>query len=283
MRPARLLALAGLALAALLVPATADASGVPADPLAYLGRNATVAGTAWWRDPATGQVVVAADGTVGGAELSRLTAAVHHVRGALVREPGVLAKHTAGGDPFYTSMGRCAIGFNARSSTGVYYFLTSAHCVSGVGGTVWADAGHTVVLGTVVAASPGSDTGVVRYTNDSISKPGTVNLYNGSYVDITGAGNAYVGQSVKRAGPTTGVHSGTVQALNVTVNYAEGTVYGLIKTNVCAEAGDSGGPLWSGTTALGTLSGGSGNCASGGTTFYAPVTGSLSAWGLTIY
>ena len=46
-----------------------------------------------------------------------------------------------------------------------------------------------------------------------------MNLYNGSVQDITTARNAVVGEPVKRSGSTTGVHSGTVQALNQTVNY----------------------------------------------------------------
>ena len=33
------------------------------------------------------------------------------------------------------------------------------------------------------------------------------------------------------------------------MNYAEGTVTGLIRTNVCAEGGDTGGPLFAGTVA----------------------------------
>ena len=65
-------------------------------------------------------------------------------------------------------------------------------------------------------------------------------------------------------------------------------MYGLIRTNVCAEPGDSGGALVSnpgtGTrvTALGMTSGGSGNCTSGGTTFYQPVTEALSVYHLTL-
>ena len=88
---------------------------------------------------------------------------------------------------------------------------------------------------------------------------------------------------MKRSGSTTGVHSGTVTALNATVNYAEGTVTGLIRTNVCAEGGDSGGSLFAGTKALGLTSGGSGNCTTGGTTFFQPVTEALSAYGVSVY
>lgn len=57
----------------------------------------------------------------------------------------------------------------------------------------------------------------------------------------------------------------------------------LIQTTVCAEGGDSGGPLYDGTTALGLTSGGSGHCTSGGKTFFQPVREAANAYGVTIY
>ena len=57
----------------------------------------------------------------------------------------------------------------------------------------------------------------------------------------------------------------------------------MIQTNVCAEPGDSGGPLYDGTKALGITSGGSGDCRSGGTTFYQPVPEAASNYGVTVY
>ena len=86
-----------------------------------------------------------------------------------------------------------------------------------------------------------------------------------------------------RRGSTTGIHSGRVTALNATVNYPQGTVTGLIRTNICAEPGDSGGSLYAGTAALGLTSGGSGNCSSGGTTFFQPVTEALSVFGVSVF
>jgi streptogrisin D len=74
-----------------------------------------------------------------------------------------------------------------------------------------------------------------------------------------------------------------VTALNATVNYPQGTVTGLIRTTVCAEPGDSGGSLFASTAALGLTSGGSGNCSSGGTTFFQPVTEPLSVYGMQVY
>jgi streptogrisin B len=58
---------------------------------------------------------------------------------------------------------------------------------------------------------------------------------------------------------------------------------GLIQTNVCAEPGDSGGPLYDGTRALGLTSGGSGDCTSGGTTFFQPVREAANAYGVSVY
>ena len=118
----------------------------------------------------------------------------------------------------------------------------------------------------------------MRYSTSYTNHPGTV----GSQ-DITSAGTPAVGSTVTRRGSTTGIHSGTVQQLNATVNYAEGSVSGLIRTTVCAEGGDSGGSLYRGTTAFGLTSGGSGNCSSGGTTYFQPVTEALSVYGVSVY
>ena len=113
----------------------------------------------------------------------------------------------------------------------------------------------------------------MQYDNTSLSHPGGFT-----------AANAFVGEQVTRSGSTTGIHSGTVTALNVTVRYqGGGKVCGMIQTNVCAEPGDSGGPLYDGTKALGLTSGGSGNCSTGGTTFFQPVTEARSAYGVTLY
>ncbi|SCL54084.1 S1 family peptidase [Micromonospora chersina] len=248
-----------------------------------LERSAKIPGTAWWVDPATNQVVVSVDSTVTGAKLDKVKAAVARTDGAtrIVSEPGVLSKRLSGGQAIYTGGYRCSLGFNVRSGS-TYYFLTAGHCTN-LGSTWYSNSSQTTVLGSRAGTSfPGNDYGIVRYTNGS-TPPGNVYLYNGSYQDITTAGNAYVGQSVRRSGSTTGLRSGSVSATNATVNYAEGSVYGLIRTNVCAEGGDSGGSLFAGSTALGLTSGGSGNCSSGGTTYFQPVTEPLSVYGVSVY
>jgi len=233
-------------------------------------------GTAFAVDPISNQVVVSVDSTVTGLRLAQVRATVAKLgdKARLESVPGSLSVKISGGDAIYTSSARCSLGFNVRSGS-TYYFLTAGHCTN-IGST-WTNGSTT--LGTRAGTSfPGNDYGIVRYTNTTITKSGAV----GSQ-DITSAGTPAVGATVYRRGSTTGTHSGRVTALNSTVNYSQGSVSGLIRTTVCAEPGDSGGPLYSGTTALGLTSGGSGNCSSGGVTYFQPVTEPLSVYGVSVY
>ncbi|MEU8464445.1 S1 family peptidase [Streptomyces sp. NPDC029003] len=285
----RLLAVAaGLAaVAGIAAPTAASAdggdAGFTADRLAAAGASvlrADVAGTAWQTDPATGTVVVTADSTVTAADLARIRREAGPDAGALriERTPGKLRKLLSGGDAIYASSWRCSLGFNVRSGS-TYYVLTAGHCTDGAG-TWWTNSAHTSVVGTTTGSSfPTNDYGLIKYASNTPVPPGTV----GSQ-DITSAVNATNGMSVTRRGSTTGIHGGTVTGLNATVNYGGGdVVYGMIKTNVCAEPGDSGGPLYSGTRAVGLTSGGSGDCSSGGTTFFQPVVEALNAYGVSVY
>ncbi|MFF9071814.1 S1 family peptidase [Streptomyces sp. NPDC014735] len=277
---------AGLvALAALTVP-SAQADSATDSGAARLAAasdavlEADVAGTAWSVDPKSGTVVVSADRTVSQAEIERIKQSAGANADALriERTPGKLTKLLSGGDAIYAPGWRCSLGFNVRSGS-TYYFLTAGHCTDG--NPPWyTSSSQTTSIGPTVGSSfPTNDYGLVRYDNTSVPHDGTV----GS-VDITGAADATMGMSVTRRGSTTGTHSGSVTGLNATVNYGNGDiVYGMIKTNVCAEPGDSGGPLYSGSKAIGLTSGGSGNCSSGGTTYFQPVTEALSAYGVSVY
>ncbi|MFF4104935.1 S1 family peptidase [Streptomyces sp. NPDC001903] len=282
----RLLAVAaGLAaVAGLAAPTAASAdSGFSAARLAAAGasvQRADVAGTAWYTDPASGTLVVTADSTVSAADIARIRTEAGADAAALriERTPGKLRKLISGGDAIYTSGWRCSLGFNVRSGN-TYYVLTAGHCTDGAG-TWWTNSSHTTTVGSTVGSSfPTNDYGLIKYASSSPVPPGTV----GSQ-DITSAANATVGMSVTRRGSTTGTHGGSVTGLNATVNYGGGDiVYGMIRTNVCAEPGDSGGPLYSGTRAIGLTSGGSGDCTSGGTTFFQPAVEALNAYGVSVY
>ncbi|TXS44474.1 S1 family peptidase [Streptomyces sp. t39] len=291
-RGARLIAVASaLVAASALAAPSAMAEAAPAKAtvaqLAQAGEavlDADVAGTAWYTDQATGKVVVTVDSTVSAAEIATIKKEAGDRAGDLriERTEGTFNKLIAGGQAIYAGGGRCSLGFNVRSGS-TYYALTAGHCTE-IGSTWYTNSSNTTVLGSRAGTSfPTNDYGLIRHANASAAD-GRVYLYNGSYRDITAAGNARVGQSVQRSGSTTGLHGGTVTGLNATVNYGGGdVVYGMIQTNVCAEPGDSGGPLFSGTTALGLTSGGSGNCSSGGTTFFQPVTEALSAYGVSVF
>jgi streptogrisin B len=274
-----------IAAAALAVPAanadsvqTFSANELTAVSDAVL--DADVAGTAWHIDKATNTLVVTADSTVSKAETAQIKRAAGANAGAIriERTPGTFSKLISGGDAVYATSWRCSAGFNVRSGN-TYYFLTAGHCTDG--NPPWyTNSSRTTSIGPTAGSSfPGNDYGLVKYSNTSLAHPGAV----GS-VDITSAANATVNMSVTRRGSTTGTHSGRVTGLNATVNYGGGDiVYGMIRTNVCAEPGDSGGPLYSGSQAIGLTSGGSGNCSSGGTTFFQPVTEALSAYGVSVY
>lgn len=240
-------------------------------------RTADIAGTAWSVDPRSDTLEVNVDSRVTATQLAQLTKATAAYGSAVhvTRVTGTFSKLLSGGDAIYTDSWRCSVGFNVRSGS-TYYFLTAGHCTEGY--PDYYTSSNAYIGPTVGTSFPGNDYGIVRY-DTGVAHDGTV----GSQ-DITSAANAFVGESVKRRGSTTGIHSGTVQALNATVNYGNGEVVsGLIKTNVCAEPGDSGGSLYDGSKAIGLTSGGSGNCTSGGTTYFQPVTEALSAYGVSVY
>jgi streptogrisin B len=276
----RLLAVVAALAAATALAVPAAGAATPAPDAATLARVSDsvefsgVNGIAWHTDTATGRIVVTADSTVTPAALARLTAAAgaDAARLKVERISGTFSPRLSAGAAIYGGGYRCSLGFNVvKGST--YYFLTAGHC-GNIASTWYTNSGQSTVAGTTAGSSfPGNDYALVRYTNTSLSHPGGFT-----------AANAFVGEAVKRTGSTTGTHSGQVTALNATVRYSDGgTVNGLIQTTVCAEGGDSGGPLYDGTKALGLTSGGSGNCTSGGTTFFQPVTEALGRYGVAVF
>ncbi|MCG5442080.1 S1 family peptidase [Micromonospora sp. NIE79] len=262
--------------------AVPDRAAAPAADPAALLTGVRTPGAAWGLDPATGRMTLTLDDTVDPSELAAVRAVTDRAGVLLRREPGTLRPLIAGGQSIYGGGGaRCSLGANARSGS-TYYVITAGHCTTAAA-TWYADSAQTTVLGTRTATSyPTNDYGLIRYTG-RIAHPSAVYTYPG-LLTINGPGNASIGQAVCRSGSTTGVRCGTVTGLNQTVNYATGVIYGLIRTNICAEPGDSGGPLYVASTGriLGILSGGTGNCTAGGTTYYQPIAEVLAAYGLTL-
>ncbi|NUH36153.1 S1 family peptidase [Streptomyces samsunensis] len=250
-----------------------------------LKTEATIPGTSWSVDPKTNELRVTADSTVTGANWDTLESTVKSLgagMATLKKSTGEFKPFVAGGDAIFGGGARCSLGFNVTTDSGAPAFLTAGHC--GVAAEQWSDSQNGAAIGTVQDATfPGDgDFALVTYDDPNTEAPSAVNTGNQN-VDIVGAAEATVGQQVQRMGSTTGLNDGSVTGLDATVNYPEGTVSGLIQTDVCAEPGDSGGPLFNADgNAIGLTSGGSGDCTAGGETFFQPVTTALEAVGAQI-
>jgi streptogrisin B len=233
-----------------------------------------VRGVAWYVDATSNRVVVTADSSVSTGEVAAIKREAGTAAGVIQveRTTGVFRPLLSAGDAIYGNRYRCSLGFNVVSGS-TYYFLTAGHCGKSEK-TWWTSSNHSTLVGPTIGYSfPGDDYALVRYDNAAVTHPGGFTV-----------ADAFVGESVTRRGSTTGLHTGRVTALNVSVRYqGAGTVRGMIQTTVCAEPGDSGGPMYDGTKALGLTSGGSGDCRTGGTTFFQPVREAASAYGVSIY
>jgi streptogrisin C len=184
-----------------------------------------------------------------------------------------------GADPYFISLdggtARCSIGFSVEGG-----FVTAGHC--GAPGDKTFDQAQGAMGEVKASVFPGdNDEGFVTVTGGQTPQP-FVNDFQGNLLPVAGSTESPIGAAVCRSGSTTGTHCGTIEATNQTVVYPEGAVTGLTRTNVCAEAGDSGGPWLSGDQAQGVTSGGSGDCTVGGETFFQPVNEILAINNLTL-
>ncbi|MFE7507503.1 S1 family peptidase [Promicromonospora sp. NPDC057488] len=282
MRLAVLAMVLGLMAPATAAPAQAVDSDEPTDAeLAELHAaigESEVEGVAWYTDKAAGEVVVMADSTVTGGERNDVRRAAGDKIGALdlQRLEGEFRPVRQPGSPGATIQGsgtRCSLGFNVRRGPKLY-LITAGHCGNDVASWRIGRKNTQKIGPTVKSRFPGGDYALVRYDSRSLVRPS-------GFVP----GKAYVGRKVTRVGSTTGKHSGVVTAVGVTVRYPGGDlVRNLIQTNICAEPGDSGGPLSSGRHALGITSGSAGgNCPAPGLSLYQPIKPVLEAYGVQFY
>ncbi|MGW4549773.1 S1 family peptidase [Streptomyces violaceorubidus] len=250
-----------------------------------LKSEASIPGTSWAIDPRTNRILVTADSTVTGERWDRLESTVEGLGSGMAtvrKSAGTFKTFASGGDAVFGGGARCSLGFNVTAGDGSPAFLTAGHC--GVAADQWSDAQGGQPVATVdQAVFPGEgDFALVTYDDPATEAPSEVNLGDQT-LPISRAAEAAVGQEVFRMGSTTGLADGRVLGLDATVNYPEGTVTGLIQTDVCAEPGDSGGSLFTRDgLAIGLTSGGSGDCTVGGETFFQPVTTALDAVGATL-
>ncbi|GGZ91860.1 S1 family peptidase [Streptomyces echinoruber] len=239
-------------------------------------------GVAAWRvDPRVNRVVVDVVASHrSDNDVKAFVAAARHAGPVQVRPvdaaPRTFAAGTVGGDPYYTGNVRCSIGFSVQGG-----FVTAGHCAQpGAAVNGW----DGTFVGTFQGSSfPDNDYAWVSVGSGWWTVP--VVLGWGTVPDqlVRGSAEAPVGASVCRSGSTTHWHCGTILARNETVNYSQGAVHELTKTNVCAEPGDSGGSFISGDQAQGVTSGGWGNCSSGGETWFQPVNEILNRYGLRLH
>ncbi|MFG3494681.1 S1 family peptidase [Streptomyces sp. NPDC047928] len=250
--------------------------------MATLEAEAKITGTSWGLDPRTNQIAVEADQSVSARDMAKLRKVAASLDGAVrvSRVPGVFQREVAGGDAIYGGGSRCSAAFNVTKN-GVRYFLTAGHCTN-ISSTWSATSGGASIGVREGTSFPTNDYGIVRYTT-SDNTGGRVNLYTGSYQDIASAADAVVGQSINKSGSTTRVTSGRVTAVNVTVNYSSGPVYGMVRTTACSAGGDSGGAHFLGSVALGIHSGSSGCTGTEGSAIHQPVREALAAYGVAVY
>ncbi|MFR9728549.1 alpha-lytic protease prodomain-containing protein [Saccharopolyspora sp. MS10] len=230
--------------------------------------------TGWYVDSASNKVVLTAATGSGAQAADFVRSSGVDAQAVRVVEsteaPRVLADVIGGNAYMIGSGARCSVGFSVEGG-----FVSAGHCGNEGDST-------SSPSGTFAGSSfPGNDYSYVEVASGETPQP-LVNDYAGGSVGVGGSTEAAEGASICRSGSTTGWHCGTVEAKNQTVNYAEGSVEGLTRTDVCAEPGDSGGSWLSDDQAQGVTSGGSGDCTNGGTTYFQPVNEILDAYGLTL-
>ncbi|MEU4829604.1 S1 family peptidase [Streptosporangium sp. NPDC023615] len=184
-----------------------------------------------------------------------------------------------GGTAYYIGVAsRCSVGFPVTkgAQTG---FVTAGHC--GKKGAVTSGF-NRVSQGVFQASSFPVDDSAWVAANPGWTATAAVDNGAGATLPVAGARIAIEGASVCRSGSTTDFRCGVIQQHDASVTYPQGTVYGLTRTSVCAEPGDSGGSFISIDQAQGVTSGGSGDCGAGGTTYFQPLGEILTAYGLTL-
>ena len=281
-RARRLLAIALGAAGALALSAPAAAPAVTAGPsgdrltaLSNAVERSGVDGISWHVDSAAKRVVVTADTTVSAADFAALKRSAGADASAIrfERTPGVLRPLVSAGDAIYGSRYRCSLGFNVvKGST--YYFLTAGHC--GKSEKNWYTSSsrthpHRPDDGLQLPRQrlrAGALRQPLAVAPRRVLRRRRVRRREGRPV------------TARRPASTPGR---SPRSTRRSATRAAARSSGLIQTNVCAEPGDSGGPLYDGTQALGLTSGGSGDCSTGGTTFFQPVREAVNVYGVTVY
>ncbi|MFI6511832.1 S1 family peptidase [Streptosporangium sp. NPDC050855] len=190
-----------------------------------------------------------------------------------------------GGDPYYIGVtSRCSVGFAAIDATDPAErgFVSAGHC--GEQGSL-TNGFNRAPQGVFQGSSFPIDDYAWITVNENWTPTPAVDDGGGGVVPVAGARVAIEGASVCRSGSTSDFHCGVVRQRDASVTYPQGAVFGLTRTDACAEPGDSGGAFIAVDQAQGVTSGGSGGCGVGGVggvTYFQPVGEILTTYGLAL-
>jgi streptogrisin C len=189
--------------------------------------------------------------------------------------PAAAAPAPLGGGSILTSASfRCTAAFAATHGT-------TGHLVTGRCATIGTQlSSNNIPVGPVTAASANGTLTLVTVSNTTAWTLVPWIPVGGAHHVITGSTETPVGGSVCLLDRALGQRCGVVTAKNQTVTFAEGTITGLTRTNICMSAG-SAIAFVSGGQAQGVPVGGSG-CSTVGVSYFLPITPILAAYGLTL-
>ncbi|WP_029137571.1 S1 family peptidase [Nakamurella lactea] len=169
----------------------------------------------------------------------------------------------------------CTSGVMVRGrGTGNTYMMTAGHCGFDIGDPFYAvypnSSLHSIGPKHSSTYRSGGDAGLVKVTNPNWTiKPWIYSNYsgvNGQYL-VQGTSLNTVGVRVCKSGRTTGTTCGEITDVTLTVSYCEAnSSYGncalpvvpvnhLVESDMCAQGGDSGAPIFSYHLVYGILSG----------------------------
>ncbi|MFI1382805.1 S1 family peptidase [Embleya sp. NPDC020886] len=218
-------------------------------------------------DPATSNFLATARLTPAPVDIVHLGAAI---RPRLARGPAADPNSRPpngfhGGSTIYSGLTGtvfiCTAGFNGyRPNTAA----TAGHCARDA--STWYD-GTGTLIGTVGQYRfPDADWAVIPAA-EGLPLAGDI-VDGNSTTRITGFAKPRLHDRICATGASSGTRCGTVDAVDVTVNYPEGAVTGLVRSTQSGAAGDSGGPVHIGSTGVGLISGGP---SEGAPTFIQPL------------
>ncbi|WP_024801713.1 S1 family peptidase [Nocardia sp. BMG51109] len=177
----------------------------------------------------------------------------------------------AAGDGYASVAGRmklvCSSGFNGTDRNDNVVNITAGHCDPNIpaAGTANAPGMFELLPGNKTGAQLGTfeksvlgaqDYSIVSINDDARDRfsNNTVRVPGQAPIAITGVAAPVVGAPVCKSGSRTGFSCGVVNAVDQTVDVDERQLTQAFSANICALPGDSGGPIVTGTQALGISS-----------------------------